>query len=73
LCQRGIARIELFNPVKFTIAENPVLDDLTIQFTRGIDADESVIVEIINVFGQNCDLTPTLSTSEEGVRIDVSV
>ena len=54
------------------IAPNPVTDFIEISYPPLESGSGGVSIKIYNVFGQNCDLTPTLSTSGEGVRIDVS-
>ena len=62
------------DPTPMIIYPNPSEDfieisDINPMLKHGV---ESTDIKIFNVFGQNCDLTPTLPASREGVRIDVS-
>ena len=70
--QSYIAKIGIQTDIKEKISEinfispNPAIDFVEIQ------NPENKVIEIVNVFGQNCDLTPTLSIHGEGARFDVS-
>jgi hypothetical protein len=70
ICQPNIARIQLINPVEFTIAENPVIDELNIIFSKGFEIDERMNIRIYNVFGQNVMFVGAIH--ELPLRVDIS-
>ena len=59
-------------PKEYFISPNPASDFIEISVETGSKPALTNDVNIFDVFGQNCDLTPTLSLSGEGARIDVS-
>ncbi len=68
-----VTSITNYNESKdLSISPNPASDFIEISYPPLERGSGGVGIKIYNIFGQNCDLTPTLSTSGEGVRIDVS-
>ena len=60
------------NHSNLLIMPNPASDFIEISVGAGSKPDLTSDVKIFDVFGQNCDLTPTLSPSGDGARLDVS-
>ena len=57
---------------QISVYPNPAVNFIEIPYPPLERGSGGLNIKIYDVFGQNCDLTPTLSTSGEGVRIDVS-
>ena len=60
------------DPTPMIVYPNPGTDFIEISYPPLERGSRGVGIKLYNIFGQNCDLTPTLSTSGEGARIDVS-
>ncbi len=60
------------NHFVFVVSPNPATD--FIEISVGANGCSLLLsgIKIFNVFGQNCNPTPTLPASREGVRIDIS-
>ena len=63
---------EGINNEYFSISPNPASDFIEISVGANGRSPLQKGIRLYDIFGQNCDLTPTLSTSGEGVKIDVS-
>ena len=63
---------EVLNAEYFSISPNPATDFIEISVEANGRSPLQKGIRLYDIFGQNCDLTPTLSTSGEGVKINVS-